>query len=137
MLNYIDSNDYYYKYNFKTIPTDLFENIAKSASYEVKLRIHNKDITGHEEEVKYTTCLVADIIYEKYLMQKEMKDIITTKNKIITSEKIGDWSRNYNNVGIADLISLSSDEETSAKITNVCETNLYFTGLLYGGLRVV
>ena len=57
--------------------------------------------------------------------------------KVITSEKVGDYSRNISAITLNDLLSLSSGEETSKEINKIVEQYLLFTGLLYGGIDCV
>ena len=57
--------------------------------------------------------------------------------KVIISEKVGDYSRNISAITLNDLLSLSSDEEITKEINKIVEQYLFFTGLLYGGMPCV
>lgn len=135
--NYIDYDYYSNTYDGDLIPQKEFEKFAKGASYEIKLRIQNKDISNFEEEVKYTACSVADILYNKFLNKEKIKNIINGSEKVITSEKVGDYSRNIQSISNSDLMSLASEEKVQNEISLEIEKKLYFTGLLYGGIGCV
>lgn len=136
MNSYIDYNDYT-KFGGNLIPQDEFDKFAKGASYEVRLRIQNRDISNFENEVKDATCSVADILYNQFTEKEKIKNIVSGNEKVITSEKVGDYSRNISAITLNDLLSLSSDEETSKEINKIIEQYLLFTGLLYGGIDCV
>ena len=71
-------------------------------------------------------------------MNKEkLGDILSGKEKIITSEKIGDYSRNISNVSIDDLKKLISTENVDNEIENTIQDNLQLTGLLYCPIGVI
>lgn len=136
MNSYIDYNDYT-KFGGNLIPQEKFDKFAKGASYEVRLRIQNRDISNFENEVKDATCSVADILYNQFTEKEKIKNIVSGTEKVITSEKVGDYSRNISAITLNDLLSLSSNEETSKEINNIVEQYLLFTGLLYGGIDCV
>ena len=136
MNSYIDYNDYT-KFGGNLIPQEKFDKFAKGASYEVRLRIQNRDISNFENEVKDATCSVADILYNQFTEKEKIKNIVSGNEKVITSEKVGDYSRNISAITLNDLLSLSSDEETSKEINKIIEQYLLFTGLLYGGMDCV
>lgn len=136
MNSYIDYNDYT-KFGGNLIPQEKFDKFAKGASYEVRLRIQNRDISNFENEVKDATCSVADILYNQFTEKEKIKNIVSGNEKVITSEKVGDYSRNISAITLNDLLSLSSDEETSKEINKIIEQYLLFTGLLYGGIDCV
>lgn len=136
MNSYIDYNDYT-KFGGNLIPQEKFDKFAKGASYEVRLRIQNRDISNFENEVKDATCSVADILYNQFAKKEKIKNIVSGNEKVITSEKVGDYSRNISAITLNDLLSLSSDEETSKEINKIIEQYLLFTGLLYGGIDCV
>lgn len=136
MNSYIDYEYYSKTYGGNLIPQEQFEKFAKGASYEVRLNIHNKDFSDYEEDVKTATCSVADILYNQFLNKEKIQRVINTSEKIITSEKVGDFQRNFSAVSIADLITLASDSNVQKKIKAEIEKYLFFTGLLYGGMNV-
>lgn len=136
MDSYIDYDYYSDTYGGNLIPQEQFEKFAKGASYEVRLNIHNKDFSDYEEDVKTATCSVADILYNQFLNKEKIQNVVNTSEKIISSEKIGDYQRNFSTVSIADLISLANNSNVHKEITTEIEKYLFFTGLLYGGINV-
>lgn len=101
------------------------------------MRIQNRDISNFESEVKNATCSVADILYNQFTKKEKIKNIVSGAEKVITSEKVGDYSRNINAITLNDLLSLSSDEEIAKEINKIAEQYLLFTGLLYRGMYCV
>lgn len=132
MSNYINSDYYYNTFGGKLIPQNEFNKYAIKASNEVRLRILNKDISKYQTEVCNTTCLVADILYEKNLKEIELQNIINGTKQIITSEKVGDYSRNVSSISINDL--KNDIDSISKKIDEEIVSGLLFTGLLYSGV---
>lgn len=132
MSNYIDYD--YYSNTFKgtLIPQEEFEQYAIKASNEVRLRILNKSIKGFEKEVQNATCSIADMIYNQNLKKQKIESLLKGTDKIITSEKVGDYSRNISAVSLADL--KTDYESTSKKIDEELNKSLLFTGLLYSGV---
>ena len=143
MIGGIQTNSYidydYYTNNFggDLIPQENFNKFANGASYEIRLRIQNRDISNFEIKVKNATCSVADILYNQFTKKEKIKNIVSGAEKVITSEKVGDYSRNISAVTLNYLLSLSSDEEVAKEINKIVEQYLLFTGLLYGGIDCV
>lgn len=137
MNNYIDYD--YYKETFKgdLIPQEEFEKYATRSSNKVRNRIFNRDISLFEFEVKNATCSVADILYNQYLNQENIRNMTNGSHKVITSEKVGDWSKNYSNVTINDLEKISSNEYVDNLIEEELQNYLFVTGLLYTGVAYV
>ncbi len=131
MNNYIDSNYYYDIYSGTIIPQKEIDKYCTEASNKVRYKILNKSIKDFEYEVKQTTCLVADILYNQNLKKQKLENILNGTEKIISSEKVGDYSRNLSSISINDL--KSSIEADDKRIEEEMETNLLFTGLLYSG----
>lgn len=132
MSNYIDSTYYYDTYNGELIPHEEFEKYAMKASSIIRNRILNRDIKKYEEIIKNTTCQVADLLFNQNEFEEKIKSVASGTEKVITSEKVGDYSRNISATTIDDLKKLSLD--TKKKIDEVIEENLFFTGLLYMGM---
>lgn len=132
MSNYIDENYYYNTYKGKQISQDKFKEFATKASNEVRIRIFNKPITGYENEVQTATCLVAEILYNQSLKKEKIESILFGTEKIVTSEKVGDYSRNISTVSVTDL--QRDYDSTSEQIDKELEKVLLFTGLLYSGV---
>ena len=135
MSNYVDSTYYYNTYNGELIPHEELEKYAMKASSIIRNRILNRDIKNYEEIVKDTTCQVADLLFNQNEFDERIKLVASGTEKVITSEKVGDYSRNISATTITDLKNLSLD--TKKKIDEVIEENLFFTGLLYMGIRDV
>lgn len=137
MDSYIDYNYYTDNFGGTLIPQKNFDELAKGASYEVRLRIQNRDISNFENEVKDATCSVADILYNQFIEKEKIKNIVNGNEKVITSEKVGDYSRNISAISLNDLLLLSSNEKVSKEINKITEQYLLFTGLLHWGMRCV
>lgn len=137
MSSYINEDYYYSTYKGDLIPQIDFEKYAIKASNKVRNRILNRDISLFETEVKNATCSVADILYNQYLNLERLKNIANGTEKVISSEKVGDYSRNISNVSIDDLKKLSSNEYIDSLINEEIEDYLLSTGLLYCGVSYV
>ena len=137
MDNYIDYD--YYKNTFKgdLIPQDKFDIYAIKASGKVRTRIMNRDITQFKILVQNATCIVAEIIYNQNLNKEKLQNIINGTDKLVTSEKVGDYSRNISNLSIEELQNISSNEFVDNLINQELESQLLFTGLLYCGVPSV
>lgn len=134
MNNYIDDNYYYNTFYGELIPLEEIEKYVALANNEVRLRLFNRSVdkTKFEEIVKATTCRVAEILYNQSLKEQRIEDILNGTNQIVTSEKVGDYSRNLSAVSLADL--KADYGSTSQKIDEEVEKSLLFTGLLYSGV---
>lgn len=134
MNNYIDDNYYYNTFYGELILLEEIEKYVALANNEVRLRIFNRpvDKTKFEEIVKTTTCRVAEILYNQSLKEQRIENILNGTNQIVTSEKVGDYSRNLSAVSLADL--KADYGSTSQKIDEEVEKSLLFTGLLYSGV---
>ena len=71
-----------------------------------------------------------------FLNKEKIQNVVNTSEKIISSEKVGDFQRNFSTVSIAYLISLASNSNVQKEIKAEIEKYLIFTGLLYGGMNV-
>ena len=125
MGNYTDYN--FYKSTYKgNMSLEDFERVVTRASIEVRNCIMNK-----KKEVGLATCSVADILYKIERIENKKDKLISSdkENRIISSEKVADLSKNY-----ATTTSLKElDEEISNqknRIREEIEKNLLFTGLL-------
>lgn len=137
MNSYVDYDYYNKTYKGNTIPQEEFEKYVMKASSKVRNKILNKDTSLFETEVKNATCSVADILYNQYLTQERLKGIAVGTEKVISSEKVGDYSRNISNISIDDLKKLSSNEYVDKLIEEEIENYLLMTGLLYCGVSYV
>ena len=134
MNNYIDDNYYYNTFYGELIPLEEIEKYVALANNEVRLRLFNRSVdkTKFEEIVKTTTCRVAEILYNQSLKEQRIEDILNGTNQIVTSEKVGDYSRNLSAASLTDL--KADYGSTSQKIDEEVEKSLLFTGLLYSGV---
>lgn len=133
MSSYIDFDYYKKTYKGNIVPQEIFDKFATKASGKVRNIIFNRDISIFENVVKNATCSVVDILYNQYLNQEKLKGIVDGTDKIVMSEKVGDWSRNISNISIDELKQFASDEYTESLINNTLEDYLLSTGLLYCG----
>lgn len=133
MRNYIDYSNYISDYTGKLIPQNEFDKYASRASGIVRNAIFNRDITYFEKEVINATCSVAELLYNQYLNKEKIRKIMDGTDKIITSEKVGDYSRNIGSISIDDLKKVSADDYIEMQIIQVLEDYLLSTGLLYCG----
>ena len=131
-MNYIDYQYYYVTFGGTLIPQEDFNKIATEASNKVRNAIMNKDITGFETEVKTATCLVAECLYNQTLKKNKINNVISGTDSIVTSEKVGDYSRTLSNVSASELETLIKD--TSKEIDGILKDYLLMTGLLYNGV---
>lgn len=134
MNNYIDDNYYYNTFYGELIPLEEIEKYVTLANNEIRLRLFNRSVdkTNFEELVKTTTCRVAEILYNQSLKEQRIENILNGTNQIVTSEKVGDYSRNLSAVSLTDL--KADYGSTSQKIDEEVEKSLLFTGLLYSGV---
>ena len=131
-MNYIDYQYYSVTFGGTLIPQTNFNKIATEASNIVRNAIMNKDITGFETQVKTATCLVAESVYNQTLKKNKINNVISGTDSIVTSEKVGDYSRTLANVSTSELESLIKD--TSKEIDGILQDYLLMTGLLYNGV---
>lgn len=137
MNNYINYDYYTNTFGGKLIPQDEFDKYATNASMRVRTRIFNRDISNFKNAVQFATCLVAEILYNQDLNKTKLQNLASGSDKQITSEKVGDYSRNIANTSFNDLKEYCSDEYVDKQIEDELENNLFYTGLLYGGIPYV
>lgn len=136
MESYIDFEYYTESYQGSSIPESEFDNLAKSASYKVRIAIMNRDFSDYESEVKDATCRVAEILKEQADYKAQLNNIIAGGEVLVTSEKVGEYSRSMAAPSFNDLKMYSSDAYTDSLISSALEEFLLFTGLLYRGITV-
>lgn len=134
MNSYIDYTYYTETFGGTLVPQNDFDKLSKQASQEVKIRILGRDITDYETEVKDCTCYVLELIYNQEQLKNKYNDVLLGADKIITSEKVGDYSRNIANLNVNEFKEIVSNTNQEEEITNLIETHLLFTGLTYRGL---
>ena len=132
---YADYTYYTGTFGGTLIPQTKFNKYAIKATLIINNRILGKDITGNESIIKHTCCEVAEILYNQDLSETKMKEVANGTQAVITSEKVGDYSRNFSSAGINELKQVVSDANT--EINTVIDENLLLTGLLYSGVECV
>lgn len=128
----------YYTDTFKgnSVPHEEFERIELKASSQINKFIMNRDYTNfnnqdYSEQVKMATCSVIDILYDIDKKKKALDAMVDGKsNKIITSEKVKDYSRNYATTSYKELQEQVSNENVNKLIKEEIEIYLWNTGLL-------
>lgn len=136
----VDYDYYIDTYQGIEISEEEFEKLVIKASSHINNLIMNRDYTNwygkdYTEQVQMATCSVIEILVEKQLAKQKIKGIIDGTNKSITSEKVGDYSRNFDAVSYKDL------KEETANINNKIfeEASIYLwnTGLMNRGVCYV
>ena len=136
----VDYDYYIDTYQGIEISEEEFEKLVIKASSHINNLIMNRDYTNwcgkdYTEQVKMATCSIIEILAEKQLAKQKIKGIIDGTNKNITSEKVGDYSRNFDAVSYKDL------KEKTTNISNEIfeEASVYLgsTGLMNRGVCYV
>ena len=129
MKTYTDYN--FYSNTYKgNMPAEDFNRLVIGASYEVRNRIFNRDITGFEEDVQLATCSVADVLLKIETLENK-KNAEVSERKIKT-ESVGDYSRTFESTTISDIEAQISNQKE--KIKEELKKYLLYTGLLYRGV---
>lgn len=137
MSNYVDFDYYTKTFKGDLIPRQEFDKYAFRASSKVRNRLLGKKTEPFKLQIKNATCSIADILYNQFLNKKRLNNLLNGSELIISSEKVGDYSRNISNASIADLERLCSDEYVKTLIEIELEDYLLVTGLLYVGVPYV
>ena len=134
----------YYKNQFKgtTIPQEVFEKMSGRAENELNRLILYKNYSNYNgvnytETVKLAICSIADILYGVYKRDEKINAFVNSDSKIVTAEKVGDYSRNFETVSYKELIEQNSKSVVSAKMYEEANTYLGGTGLLNRGVQCV
>lgn len=128
----------YYKNTFKgnKVPQEEFEKIELKASSQINKFIMNRDYKNYNnqdytEQVKMATCSVIDILYD---IEKKKKILNSMSdggaNKIVTSEKVKDYSRNYATASYKELEEQVSNNNVNKLIEEELYNYLWSTSLL-------
>lgn len=128
----------YYKNTFKgnKVPQEEFERIELKASSQINKFIMNRDYKNYNnqdytEQVKMATCSVIDILYDIEKKKEVLNSMLDGKtNKIITTEKVKDYSRNYATISYKELQEQVSNENVNKLIEEEMYNYLWSTGLL-------
>lgn len=135
----VDYNYYTNTFKGDLVPQDKFDKLSQISESEVMASILGKDYTGFETNVKNAICEIIEVFYNQELIKEKYIGTITGSESVITSEKVGDYSRNFGNASSKDLQDILKKEEQEAniKIGDILRRNLLLTGLLYCGIRYV
>lgn len=136
-MNYINSSYYYNTFGGEIIPQEKFNKYATIASNKVRTAIFNRDISLFETEVKNATCSVAEILYNQELNKQKLNNVVGGGEMVVTSEKVGDYSRTISGVSTTELKEFSSNSFVDKQIQDTLEDYLFYTGLLYVGVACV
>lgn len=128
----------YYKKTFKgnKIPQkEDFERIEVKANSQINMFIMGRDYTNWNnrdftEQVKMATCSVIEVLYdveEKKKVLNSMSD--NADNKIVTSEKVKDYSKSYATISYKELQEQVSNSNVNKLIQEEIENYLWSTGL--------
>lgn len=129
----------YYKGTFKgnKVPQkEDFERIEVKASSQINIFIMGRDYTNwnnrdYSEKVKLATCAVIDVlsdIEQKKKVLCSMSD--NTQNKIVTAEKVKDYSKSYATISYKELQEQVSNSNINKLIREEIEFYLWDTGLI-------
>ena len=87
MLKYIDKMEYQKLLGVESVPNN-FENLVIQASSYINRKTFGRiNVTLIPEEVKYTTCLIVQMLNEKQLKLNEIKNL--------KSQNIEGWSETF------------------------------------------
>lgn len=138
----VDYNYYTNIFAGDKIPADIFEKMSARAENELNKLILYKNYSNYRgidytEQVKLAICSVADVLYEVYQRDKILSNLLDGTTKIVSSEKIGDYSRNFENLTPKELMEQNSTSVISRKIYEEASIYLLSTGLLNRGVYIV
>ena len=130
----VDYSYYHDTYKGNLVPETSFDRFSLKAQQKVMMRILGRDFSDHVLNVKNAICEIIEIYYNQKLNKDKMNDLTINNNSIITSEKVGDYSRSYGNVNLQELKSVTGEEYIESEINDSLERNLLLTGLLFQGI---
>lgn len=133
MTNYTDY-DFYKDTYMGNMPESDFDKMVIRASAEVRKNIFGRDITNYKEEVQMATCSVADILLKIEQLETRKDKLVSSnaKDKVVSSESVGDLSRTFATPNLTDLEKEISNQKN--KILEEIKLYLLHTGLLYRGV---
>lgn len=129
----VDFTYYTDTYDGDLVPIEKFDKFSQKAEMKVLVRL-NGSYTDYLTEVKDAICEVIDILYNQSKIKENMNSTITGDSQVLSSEKVGDYSRSYSAVSISDIEKYSSDEYVDKQIEETLFDYLFKTGLLYRGI---
>ena len=116
-MNYADFSFYIEEYRGSLERKD-FERLVTRASLEIRNYILNKSIENYRNEVQMATCSVADILYKIEKIEERKAKLISSdsSDRILSSEKVADLSKNFANItNIKELEEEISNQKNKIK----------------------
>ncbi len=110
MLKYINQKEYISLLEAESIPSNFNRLVIEASSYINRNTFGRIDINNIPEQVKYTTCLIVDLLIER---NKKLSEI-----DILKSQNIEGWSESY-----ATPEEIKQDYEENKK--SILRDNLY------------
>lgn len=117
MEPYVDIVYYINEFKGSIIPNNSFHKKAVEASRKVKY--FARDLVKTSDDVKYTTCLVAELLYNQEILKSKINF-----NKEIASETLGPRSVTYTNNSQMQFNQILSDKELQKQIYQICIENI-------------
>ncbi len=112
-----------------------FERIEVKASSQINMFIMGRDYTNwnsrdYSEQVKLATCSVIEVLYDVEQKKKVLSSMSgDNQNKVITSEKVKDYSKSYATISYKELQERVSNASVNKLIQEEIENYLWSTGL--------
>lgn len=136
----VDYDYYTNTYKGNSVEKENFETLEIKASSQVLNLIMNRDYTNwfgkdYSEQVKKATCSVIDLLNSINQKESIIDGMSTNTTKIITSEKVGDYSRNFESINYKDIQEQVANKK--AKIVEEVSEHLWYTGLMNRGVCYV
>ena len=136
----VDYNYYINNYRGTEISEEDFRKLEIKASNHIMNLIMNRDYANwygkdYTEKIQMATCSAIDILIAEEKKKNIINGMIDGTAKVVTSEKVGDYSRNFDNVSYKDIKEEVSD--TTRKITEEASAYLWSTGLMNRGVCYV
>ena len=136
----VDYDYYINTYKGISVESENFESLEIKASSQVLNLIMNRDYTNwfgkdYSEQVKKATCSVIDLLNSINQKESIIDEMSTNTTKIITSEKVGDYSRNFETTNYKDIQEQIANKK--AKIVEEVSEYLWYTGLMNRGVCYV
>lgn len=132
----VDYTYYTDTYDGDLVPIEKFDKYSQKAEKKALVRL-NGDYTDYLAEIKGAICEIVDILYNQSKIQEKMNSVMAGDNQVLSSEKVGDYSRSYSTTSISDVEKYSSDECIDKQIEEILFDYLFKTGLLYRGIGIV
>lgn len=132
----VDYNYYTNTFKGNKVPQkEDFERIEVKASSQINMFIMGRDYTNwnnrdYTEQVKLTTCSVVEVLYDIEQKKNALNSMSgDNQNKVITSEKVKDYSKSYATISYKELQERVSNASVNKLIQEEIENYLWSTGL--------